>query len=103
LLELSEVFRRSELVLSLDSGSTHLAWATGKPKIVTIFCCTPVGKYAPIGNSDKYVALSGHLPCQPCHKRRCPLDRGQNSCTLAPSVEEVLEAVHKLLPVGNKS
>ena len=36
--ELCEVFRRSDLVISLDSGSTHLAWATQAPKIVSIFC-----------------------------------------------------------------
>ena len=98
--ELAEIFRRCDLVISLDSGSTHLAWAAKEPKIVSIFCCTPPGLYAPIGASDKYIALSGHLPCQPCHKRRCPLKKNQNQCTMFPSVDEVFDAVHKLLPVG---
>lgn len=98
ILELAEVFKRCDLVISLDSGSTHLAWACGKPKIVSIFCCTPTGLYAPIGSPDKYIALSGHLPCQPCHKRKCPLKENQNQCTYLPHVQEVLDAVHKLLP-----
>ena len=93
--ELCELFRRSDLVISLDSGSTHLAWAVMIPKIVSIFCCTPKTRYSPLGNSDKYISLSGNLPCQPCHKKRCPL--GTNECTKYPSVEEVLNAVHKLL------
>lgn len=99
LLELAEIFRRCQLLISLDSGSTHLAWATQIPKIITIFCCTPPGLYAPIGSEDKYVALSGALPCQPCHKRRCPLKENKNLCTLIPTVDEVLGAVHKLLPI----
>lgn len=99
ILELAEVFKRCDLVISLDSGSTHLAWACGNPKIVSIFCCTPTGLYAPIGSPDKYIALSGHLPCQPCHKRKCPLKENQNQCTYLPQVQEVLDAVHKLLPI----
>ena len=98
--ELAEVFRRCDLVISLDSGSTHLAWASQKPKIISIFCCTPTGLYAPIGPSDKYIALSGHIPCQPCHKRKCRLKENKNKCTLLPTVEEVLDAVHKFLPSG---
>ena len=94
--------KRSDLLISLDSGSTHLAWATRKPKIVTIFCCTPTHLYAPIGSEDKYIAITGNIPCQPCHKRVCPIKRGRNRCTLYPDYKEVLEAVHKLLPIKEK-
>lgn len=102
LLELCEVFRRSDLVISLDSGSTHLAWALQAPKIVSIFCCTPKSRYAPLGSEDKYMALEGNLSCQPCHKKRCPNKMNKNACTYSPTVEEVLNAVYKLLPTrGN--
>ena len=97
--ELCELFRRSDLVISLDSGSTHLAWGTQVPKIVSIFCCTPKTRYAPIGSDDKYISLAGNLSCQPCHKKKCPL--GTNECTNYPSVDEVLNAVHKLLSAKN--
>lgn len=97
-LELAELFRRADLVLSLDSGSTHLAWASAHPKIVSIFCCTPKTLYAPIGDESKYIALSGNIECQPCHLRRCPLKNDKNLCTLKPSVEEVYDAIYKLLP-----
>lgn len=96
LLELSELYNRCDLVISLDSGSTHLAWANGHPKIVSIFCCTPKTLYAPIGDENKYIALSGNLTCQPCHKKHCPKKQGQNKCTLVPTVDEVLVAVNKL-------
>lgn len=99
LLELCEVFRRSNLVISLDSGSTHLAWATQVPKIVSIFCCTPKSRYAPLGAKDRYIALEGNLPCRPCHKKHCPNKKNKDLCRKYPSVEEVLNAIHKLLPI----
>ena len=102
ILELTELFRRCDLVISLDSGSTHLAWACQKPKIVSIFCCTPTSLYAPIGSPNKYIALSGNLECQPCHKRKCPLKNNPNKCTYLPTVNEVLKAVRKLIPVKNE-
>ena len=97
LLELAEVFRRSDLLISLDSGSTHLAWASGKPKIVTIFCCTPPAMYTPIGDKSKYISFGGNLPCQPCHKRHCPKKENKNACTMLPTVDEVYNGVITLL------
>jgi ADP-heptose:LPS heptosyltransferase len=88
--------RRVNLVISLDSGTTHLAWGVQVPKIVSIFCCTPKTRYAPIGESDKYIAL-GNNGCKPCHKKKCPLKDGKNRCVNYPAVEEVFEAVHKLV------
>lgn len=94
LKELREVFNRADLVISLDSGSTHLAWATQKPKILSIFCSTPTIKYGPLG--DKYISLSGTtLKCQPCHKKKCPLL--SNACTYLPEVEVVIDNAQKLL------
>ena len=97
LLELAEFFKRCDLVISLDSGSTHLAWACEKPKIVSIFCSTPKGFYAPVGSEDKYIALSGELSCQPCHKKHCTIAETKNGCTFSPTSENVFNAVKKLL------
>ena len=95
LLELAEFFKRCDLVISLDSGSTHLAWACEKPKIISIFCSTPKGFYAPVGGEDKYIALAGDLSCQPCHKKHCVFAKTKDGCTYLPKVNEVLEAVKK--------
>lgn len=93
--ELQELFSRGDLMISLDSGSTHLAWAVQKIKIVTIFCCTPAGLYAPLGDSSKYIALSAGTPCGPCHRKKCP--NKNNLCTLTPNVDEVINAIKTLL------
>ena len=97
--ELIEVFNRGDLLISLDSGSTHLAWAAQKIKIISIFCSTPKSHYAPLGSVDKYIALSGDLKCQPCHKKHCPLKENRNGCTKLPDVSEVFEAVNKLIKI----
>ena len=95
--ELVEVFNCGDLLISLDSGSTHLAWATQKIKIVSIFCSTPKTHYAPLGSDERYIALSGNLNCQPCHKKHCPLKENVIECTKFPEVAQVLDAVNKLI------
>ena len=94
-LELAEVFSRADIVLAPDSGSAHLAWATQKPAVITIFTCTPLKYLAPPGDDKKYIALTGDLPCQPCFKRKCKL--GTNACTNLPKPEEIINIVNKLL------
>ena len=90
--ELRELLSRVDMVVSMDSGTTHLAWAVQKPKIVSIFCSTPKTLYAPIGK--KYIALSAKDYCAPCHRKKCP--KGTNLCTKYPEVDKVYEAIQKL-------
>lgn len=89
LLELIEVLRHADIMISLDSGSTHLGYAVQKPIIVSIFCSTPHKRYAPKG--EEHIALFGNLKCRPCHKKKCP--NGNNMCTKCPNVEDVLDAI----------
>lgn len=94
--ELIEVLKRGDILISLDSGSTHLGWAVGKPKIISIFTATPKERYAPIGIN--HIALGGNLSCQPCHKKKCPLSDPKkiNNCTNFPKPDEVLDALNEL-------
>ena len=93
--ELRELLSRADLVISLDSGTTHLAWAVQTPKIISIFCSTPESLYAPFGNRDRYISLSAKDICPPCHKRKCP--RGTEECTRYPAVKKVYDSVIELL------
>ncbi len=98
ILELAEIFSRCTLVLSPDSGSAHLAWATRKPKVIAIFTCTPKEVLGPLGSLDKYIALGGNiLDCQPCFKRKCSLKNNQNACTFYPTPEELITTIERLL------
>ncbi len=93
IIELAEIFSRADIVISPDSGSTHLAWATQKPHIITIFTCTPIEHYAPPG--DNCSALIGNLPCQPCYRRKCKLKT--NACTKLPKPKDIINIVNKVL------
>ena len=95
--ELRELLSRADLVISMDSGTTHLAWATQKPKIVSVFCSTPETLYAPINNSNenKYISVSSADICPPCHRKKCP--KNTNECTKYPTVDRVYNAVTSLI------
>lgn len=98
LMELMEIFSRADVVISPDSGSAHLAWATGKPAVVAIFTCTPKSVLKPYGDNSKYIALGGEgLPCQPCFRRKCKLKKNCNACTNFPNPKDVLEVLNGLL------
>ena len=98
IMGLMELFSRAQLVISPDSGSAHLAWATGNPAVVTIFTCTPKTLFAPIGNPDKYVSLGGKgLPCQPCFKKYCKLKKNPDACTCFPNPCDVIDVVKSLI------
>ncbi len=98
ILELAEVFSRAALVLSPDSGSAHLAWATRNPKVIAIFTCTPKDVLGPLGDKNKYISLGGcGLSCQPCFKRKCLLKKEKDKCTLTPSADEVIEMINSFI------
>ena len=97
ILELAEVFSRSDLVLAPDSGSSYLAWASEKPKVISIFTCTPKEILGPIGDKNKYCSIGGgKLECQPCFKRKCKL-KDKNRCTIYPTSEEVIDKIREFI------
>lgn len=95
--ELREVFSGSKLVISPDSGSAHLAWATNVPSVIAIFTCTPPKRFGPYGNSEKYHAISFNLSCQPCFKRKCHLKTSKNKCQNYPTSEEIINIVNNIM------
>lgn len=96
---LRELFSRVDLVMSPDSGSAHLAWASERPAVIAIFTCTPPKLYGPFGNDEKYISINGGLSCQPCWNTKfCPLEGDKNKqCTKVPSADEIINIVKKIL------
>lgn len=95
--ELKELFSISKAVISADSGSAHLAWASSTPAVVAIFTCTPPKRFGPYGEDEKYFSIGSDLKCHPCFKKECPLKRGKNACQDYPSAKEIISIVNKLL------
>lgn len=100
--ELRELFSRSSIVISPDSGSAHLAWASGKPSVIAIFNSTPPKRFGPYDKSSdgigqKYFSISGDLSCQPCFKKKCILNKNKNACQNSLSSINIVNIVNNLL------
>jgi len=79
------VMNLSNLVISNDTGSAHLAVASSG-RVLTIFGPTNPGATAPYG-ADTHI-IQGQAPCAPCRHFRCPLQ--EHPCMRSIEPEAVL-------------
>lgn len=87
------VIRRSDLLISTDSGPRHFGAAFGVPTI-SLF-----GSTDPRWSNNYHIhsiELQRHVPCGPCAKRTCPL--GHHRCMRELTVDHVFRAVRMMLP-----
>lgn len=84
LKEMACLCSRSNLMISTDTGSMHLAAAMGLP-VVALFGPTAPWRTGPYGEGHSVIRKD--LACSPCFKRRCE----SKECMRAIEVEEVLE------------
>jgi len=88
---LKEIVRRSDLMITNDTGPRHIAAAFGVP-VVTIF-----GPTHPEWTEiyfEKERKLSVPVPCGPCQLKKCPLD---HRCMTRVTPGIVYEAAARLL------
>lgn len=98
LLDLAEILKRSEIVLTNDSSPIHIASAFVNCHILAIFGPT-VRKFGffPWSKNSEVLEVEG-LPCRPCSIHggdRCP--KGHFKCMLEITPEIVLEKIEKRL------
>jgi heptosyltransferase-2 len=84
--------RRSQLVVTTDSGPRHIAAAFSVPAVSLFGPTDP--RWADNYHPDE-TRLRLDLPCSPCGKKACPL--GHQRCMRDLTVEQVLAAVEKRL------
>jgi len=89
------VARGARVLVSGDTGPTHIGAAVGTP-LVAIFGPTRAVRNGPLAARD--VTVSRDAVCQCHHLRRCKLDR---MCLMDIEVAEVLDAVEKRLVVAH--
>jgi len=89
--DLVALARRAALMVSGDTGPTHIAAALGTP-IVGIYGPTRPVRNGPMSPRD--ITVSRDAVCQCHHLRRCRLDR---MCLLDIEVAEVADAVERRL------
>lgn len=87
--------RRSQLLVTTDSGPRHFAAAFDVP-VVSLFGPTHI-RWSDT-HYDKEIHLQIPVDCGPCQQRTCPL--GHHRCMRDLSVEQVYQAVCKALTVA---
>lgn len=94
LRQLIALFRRTDLLISLDTGTAHIAAAAGCP-VVTIFSHSSPEIYQAAGINTR--AVSAHLPCS--GKKICigPRKCERTDCFDFVTVDMVLKAAEELL------
>ncbi len=95
LLELAQLYKSVNVVISPDSGSAHIAWAVNKPATVTVFSATSKDRTGPFG--DNNYSIGPEIDCSPCMKRKCRLKNEQNICRAAVKPEQIINIVNNIL------
>jgi lipopolysaccharide heptosyltransferase II len=88
--QLAVLIKKCSVYISADSAPLHVAAAMKTP-FVALFGPTDPNRHLP--PAKDYTAIRKDLGCGPCYKSKCKKVR----CMEAITVEEVLEAVDKLL------
>ena len=88
--QLAVLIKKCSVYISADSAPLHVAAAMKTP-FVALFGPTDPSRHLP--PAKEYVSIRKELGCGPCYKSKCKKVRCMESIT----VEEVLEAVDKLL------
>jgi heptosyltransferase I len=90
--EMYALYERVDAVVGSDSAPLHMAGAVHVPVLIGIYGPTGYRRTPPIGSPHiKLLSSEGHLACQPCHKRVCPLGTGECMNRVRP--EEVFHAL----------
>lgn len=85
------LIRRSDLLVTTDSGPRHFAAAFDRP-VVTLFGPTHIAWTETY--YEKAIHLQQKVPCGPCQQRVCPLD---HRCMKELSADVVYAAAERLL------
>ncbi|OGV31015.1 MAG: lipopolysaccharide heptosyltransferase II [Lentisphaerae bacterium GWF2_45_14] len=92
--ELIMLLEKAKICIANDSGTMHLAAATGTPG-VAIFGSTDPSSTSPL--SVNWKILYERQNCSPCFRRECQLDNDKYRCLRVISPEMVMESANEVL------
>lgn len=95
LVDLAAIFKHSDLLVTVDTGATHIAATTGV-KMVTMYGCTSPDRWHPI--NDDAIVFTSRESCCPCSVKteNCP-SYPKPKCLYNVTPEMVINACNKLL------
>ena len=90
LKQLSAILKRTDLMLTNDSGPMHLAAGLGTP-VVGVFLCTDSNRSGPPGSQHALVSTT--VECRASYKKQCPCTvKAHMACLEELDVERVWSA-----------
>ena len=95
LVDLAAIIGKADLLITVDTGATHIAATTGIP-MVTMYGCTSPDRWHPVNKNAR--VLTSREACCPCSCRpqECP-SYPQPNCLWSITPEMVLDECDKLL------
>lgn len=95
LMDLVELFRKTFLFVTVDTGSLHIAATTDVP-IVAMYGCGPATRWPPLTENSRVVTT--HEDCSPCHipAEACPTNP-RPKCQWNITPEMVMRACEELV------
>ncbi|MGV8058433.1 MAG: lipopolysaccharide heptosyltransferase I [Smithellaceae bacterium] len=93
LAELAYLYKKSQMVITTDSGPMHLAAAVKTP-VIALFGPTDPARTGPYG--DGHTIIRTKLPCSPCLLKTCPTKK----CMQDILPEQVFAVVEEKLKKG---
>ena len=89
ILEVLPICSKARFIIANDTGTAHIASATGKPMVVICGPTDPL-RVKPMG--DNVVALQSDIYCVNCYRKQCV----HHSCMLLVSPDQVLDSLSRL-------
>ncbi len=93
LRETVALYRRTQLLLTVDSSPIHIGAATGVPQIVGVFGPTNALQWGPHNPAAHFHPVFMELPCRPCYAKVC----AHNQCRTLLTAEQIKKAVQQSL------
>ncbi len=95
ILELKALFEQTDILITPDSGSAHLASAVKKPAIIALFGATSEIRNGAYGSKNYNIAQN--LNCRPCYKKICKYNEGIPECMSGISAQTVIEKIKSII------
>lgn len=89
---LAALLRRASLVITNDTGVSHVATAVDAPSVVVVMGSDP-DRWAPLDRQRHRVVMT-HVDCRPCGHYHCPIG---HPCALGVEASDVIREADDLL------
>lgn len=89
LRETFALYKRSQLLLTVDSSPIHMGAAAGIPNIVGVFGPTNEKQWGPHNPNIRFQPVLIDLPCRPCYAKVCT----HNNCRVMLTGAQIAQAI----------